>query len=201
MSGDQLPQIEYSFLHPPQETDASPKASVSNRLDVSGNKTVIEARQVEHIIKRHGENGTADKSMRDINDVGRIKYVLDNYDSVLESGRSEAYSTNKANGKRGTAKTVVFEKAVNGTYYVVEAVPDTAANTTHIVSAYMSKKGAKKAAPSSVTGKESPRATPKHARRVATGGTVSQIDADVNTSRECEESLPQSATLTAPSEV
>lgn len=149
-------------------------------VDVSGNKTVIEARQVEHIIKRHGENGTADKSMRDINDVGRIQYVLDNYDSVLESGRSEAYSTNKANGKRGTAKTVVFEKAVNGTYYVVEAVPDTAANTTHIVSAYMSKKGAKKAAPLSVTGKESPRATPKHARRVAADDNVSQIDADVN---------------------
>lgn len=149
-------------------------------VDVSGNKTVIEARQVEHIIKRHGENGTADKSMRDINDVGRIQYVLDNYDSVLESGRSEAYSTNKANGKRGTAKTVVFEKAVNGTYYVVEAVPDTAANTTYIVSAYMSKKGAKKAAPSSVTGKESPRATPKHARRVAADDNVSQIDADVN---------------------
>ena len=139
--------------------------------------------------------------MQDINDMGRIQYVLDNYDSVLESGRSEAYSTNKANVKRGTAKTVVFEKAVNGTYYVVEAVPDTAANTTYIVSAYMSKKGAKKAALSSVTGKESPRATPKHARRVAADDNVSQIDADVNTSRECEESLPQSATPTAPSEV
>lgn len=153
-------------------------------VDVSGNKTVIEARQVEHIIKRHGKNGNADKSMRDTNDLGRIQYVLDNYDSVSDGGRSEAYSTNKPNGKRGAAKTVVFEKAVNGTYYVVEAVPDTAKKTTYIVSAYMSKNGAKKTAPSSVTGKESPRATPEHARRVAVDDTVSQETADVNPRNE-----------------
>lgn len=153
-------------------------------VDVSGNKTVIEARQIEHIIKRHGKNGNADKSMRDMNDLGRIQYVLDNYDSVSDGGRSEAYSTNKPNGKRGTAKTVVFEKAVNGTYYVVEAVPDTAAKTTYIVSAYMSKNGAKKTAPSSVTGKESPRATPEHTRRVAVGDTVSQQTEKVNPRNE-----------------
>ena len=57
------------------------------------------------------------------------------------------HSTNKPNGKRGTAKTVVFEKAVNGTYYVIEAVPDTAKKTNFIVSAYMSKNGAKKQPP------------------------------------------------------
>ena len=151
-------------------------------VDVSGNKTVIEARQVEHIIKRHGENGTADKSMRDINDVGRIQYVLDNYDSVSDGGRSSSYTTNKQNGEKGTAKTVVFEKAVNGTYYVVEAAPDTAAKTTYIVSAYMSKMGAKKAAPSSVFGNNAPSDTSETARRVAADDNVSQIDADVNTS-------------------
>ena len=32
-----------------------------------------------------------------------------------------------------------FSKAVNGTYYVVEAVPDTSKRTTYIVSAYMTK--------------------------------------------------------------
>ena len=122
--------------------------------------------------------------MRDINDIGRIQYVLDNYDSPKDGGAAGSYVTVKPNGKRGTAKTVVFEKAVNGTYYVVEAVPDTAAKTTYIVSAYMSKNGAKKTAPSSVTGKESPRATPEHARRVAVGDTVSQETADVNPRNE-----------------
>ena len=45
------------------------------------------------------------------------------------------------------ARTVVFEIAENGTYYVIEAVPDTAKKTNLIVSAYMLKKGAKKQPP------------------------------------------------------
>lgn len=63
--------------------------------------------------------------MRDLNDLGRIQYVLDNYDRVYYGGRTSAYTTVKQNGYTGQAKTVVFEKAVDGTYYVVEAVPDT----------------------------------------------------------------------------
>ncbi len=152
-------------------------------VDVSGNKTVIEARQVAHILKDHGENGLTDQTMRDVNDIGRIQYVLDNYDSPKDGGVTEAYVTVKQNGKHGRAHTVVFEKAVNGTYYVIEAVPDTAKKTTYIVSAYMSKSGAKKTAPSSVTGK-SPRDTPQHAARVAVGDTVSQETADVNPRNE-----------------
>lgn len=116
-------------------------------VDVSGNKTVIEARQVAHILKDHGENGLADQTMRDINDIGRIQWVIDNYDSSKDGGVTEAYVTVKQNGKHGRAHTVVFEKAVNGTYYVIEAVPDTAKKTTYIVSAYMSKSGAKKNSP------------------------------------------------------
>lgn len=34
----------------------------------------------------------------------------------------------------------MFSKAVNGTNYVVEAVPDTTKHTTYIVTAYMEKK-------------------------------------------------------------
>ena len=93
----------------------------------------------EHILRRHGENGEADHSMRDINDIGRIQYVIDNYDSVVDGRTTKAYVTPKANGRNGLAKTVKFSKAVNGTYYVVEAVPDTAKHTTYIVSAYMTK--------------------------------------------------------------
>lgn len=152
-------------------------------VDVSGNKTVIEARQVAHILKDHGENGLTDQTMRDVNDIGRIQYVLDNYDSPKDGGATEAYVTVKPNGKHGRAHTVVFEKAVNGTYYVIEAVPDTAKKTTYIVSAYMSKSGAKKTAPSSVTGK-SPRDTPQHAARVAVSNTISQEAADVNPRNE-----------------
>lgn len=109
-------------------------------VDVSGNKTAIEPRTVEHILRRHGENGRANNSMSDTGDIARMQYVLDNYDSIEEGGRSSAYQTVKPNGKPGQAKTVVFSKAVDGTYYVVEAVPDTKAKTVFIVSAYLSNK-------------------------------------------------------------
>lgn len=111
-------------------------------VDTTGNKTVIEPRIVEHILKRHGENGSADSSMRDINDIARIQYVLDNYDDISYGGKSGAYRTAKPNGRAGQADTVIFSKAVNGTYYVVEATPDTKAKTVFVTSAYMSKKNA-----------------------------------------------------------
>ena len=111
-------------------------------VDTTGNKTVIEPRIVEHILKRHGENGSVDSSMRDINDIARIQYVLDNYDDISYGGKSGAYRTAKPNGRAGQADTVLFSKAVNGTYYVVEATPDTKAKTVFVTSAYMSKKNA-----------------------------------------------------------
>ena len=107
-------------------------------VDTAGNQTVLESRMAEHILRRHGENGEADHSMRDINDIGRIQYVIDNYDSVVDGGTTQSYVTN-VDGKNRPAKTVLFSKAVNGTYYVVEAVPDTTKHTTYIVTAYMTK--------------------------------------------------------------
>ena len=66
-------------------------------VDTRGSSTKIEARMVDHILKDHGENGKADRSMRDINDIARIQYVLDNYDSAEDGGSSKAYQTVKQN--------------------------------------------------------------------------------------------------------
>lgn len=109
-------------------------------VDASGFKTVLEQRMAEHIYKEHGPEGTTDQSMANLNDIGRIQYVLDNYDTMRQGGRSPSYTTMKPNGKPGTAQTVVYEKAVDGKYYVVEAVPDTKAKTAFVVSAYMQKR-------------------------------------------------------------
>lgn len=108
-------------------------------VDTTGFQTVMEQRMAEHIYAEHGPNGTTDHSMADLNDIGRIQYVLDNYDAAKEGGTVGSYTTIKPNGKPGLAKAVVFEKEINGTYYVVEAVPDTKAKTTYVVSAYLSK--------------------------------------------------------------
>lgn len=104
-------------------------------VNTYGFKTAIEPRAVQHIVNRHGANGQADQSMADSADIARVQYVLDNYDNVEYSGRSEAYTTNE-NGRSKTAKTVTFTKKIDGHYYVVEAVPDTKAKTAYVVSAY-----------------------------------------------------------------
>lgn len=114
-------------------------------IDVRGFKITIEPRIVEHIIRDHGENGLADHSMADTNDIARIQYVLNNYDTVVDGGTSSAYTEPKPNypGKNRKAKTVVFEKKIDGFYYVVEAVPVTKAKTAYVTSAYINtnKKG------------------------------------------------------------
>lgn len=111
-------------------------------VDTTGYTHEIKGSAITHIQKRHGENGTADQTMRDINDIARIPYVLENYDSVeplsAEDGDAEV-TTSYNNSDNTLAPMVRFSKKVNGTYYVVEAVPDSKAKVLGIVSAYMLK--------------------------------------------------------------
>ena len=109
-------------------------------IDVSGYASVIEARQIKHIMARHGENGIADNSMRNDEDIARLKFVIDNYDDAFYGGTSSAYTTIKQNGKPRQADTVVFAKKINGTYFVVQAVPETKRKKLFIVSAFISNK-------------------------------------------------------------
>ena len=51
-------------------------------LDVSGYKNTIDGDAIDHIDRRHGANGEANRSMADINDYGRIGCVLDNFDTA-----------------------------------------------------------------------------------------------------------------------
>ena len=50
--------------------------------DYQGYTNAINSNAIKHIQKRHGNGGEADSSMKHIEDIGRIGYVLDNYDSV-----------------------------------------------------------------------------------------------------------------------
>ena len=124
-----------------------PVAQVSRRMadtiktltgmDVSDNTIVLDKNGVEHINRRHGKQGKADKSMANSEDVGRIKYVLEHFDgATLEPTFAKGYS--RKNGK--PAPKVVFYKKINGTYYVVEAASDANTKKNYIVSAYINKK-------------------------------------------------------------
>jgi hypothetical protein len=114
-------------------------------VDVTGYKHSINGGAIQHIENRHGVNGIADKSMADINDYGRIKYVLDNYDEVtlLHNVKGEpAVSTGHLGSDGKPSLMIRYKKRVNGNFYVVEAVPSAKTKTLHIVTTY--KKESKK---------------------------------------------------------
>lgn len=105
-------------------------------FDVLGFKNIIEPSEIRHIIKEHGENGTSDKSMRDLHDLEKISYVIENWDRV-ELGKGSKKYKNKDNSK---AKTIVIQKKIEDNYYyVVEAVPNNARKNIYVVSAYINK--------------------------------------------------------------
>lgn len=96
-------------------------------IDVTGYTNNIDSNSINHINKRHGTNGKADKSMSDPNDIARMGYILENYDSadllVDDNGipiLSKAYL-----GKDGLPTPfIVFTKKVDGKYYAVVAVAE-----------------------------------------------------------------------------
>lgn len=100
-------------------------------LDKVGDYTMLDNNGVMHITNRHaGGDGSAD--------VARAAYVLNNFDDAyLAKDRADGYMT--SNGKR--APIVLFEKKIDGSHIVVEAVCDTKKNKNFIVSEYLSKNG------------------------------------------------------------
>lgn len=118
--------------------DAIERIKALTGVDTTGFKTAIEDRFVKHIDAQHGKDGAANRSMFKDEDWERISYVLNNFDNINFGGRSSAYSTNKKNGFSAQAKTVIYSKAINGTFYVVEAVPDTKRRCVVVTSAYTS---------------------------------------------------------------
>ena len=117
------PVAEQKNTAPEQAVIDEYQAAVDDKLVIRDNKG---AKMERYSLKPVTER-TANHSMRDIHDIARLQYVLDHYDTASYGGRTQAYQTVKPNGRPGQADTVVFSKAVNGTYYVVEAVPVTKA--------------------------------------------------------------------------
>lgn len=109
-------------------------------INVDGFRIAIEARQIEHILNRHGIEGSADHSMAAVSDISKIEYTLSTPDNIKPAGKTQAY-TYMRSGKNRTADTVIYEKGIGErTYYAVQAVADTKAKTLYIVTAFIQKK-------------------------------------------------------------
>ncbi len=127
--------------------DVAQKIKPITGQDFTGYKIAIEARQIEHIIIDHGENGQSDHSMADDNDIAKMLYAIASPDNVSDGGTTRAYF-HMVNGKNRPAKTALYERSVGDkSYYVVQTAVDTKKKTLHIVSAFIGKSGYKRGAP------------------------------------------------------
>jgi len=108
-------------------------------IDVSGYTHSINGSSVTHIEKRHGVNGAHDNSMAFAEDVARVEFILKNYDSVnaLLTEDFRRFPRVWKNSDGTPSQMIKYEKQLNGTYYVVEAIPDTKRKALQIVSVYI----------------------------------------------------------------
>lgn len=156
-------------------------------INPTGWQLNLEPRMVKHIWERHGENGQADNSMKNTADIARIQYVIDNPDTVERTDNSKAYREPHPylDGKTRAAKSVLISKKVNGTYYVVEAIPDTEKKTAFIVSAFMTKNKKEEFQPADTAAeKRTPGATSDTMSGISAFGTSS--DKPVSTTDNTE---------------
>lgn len=108
-------------------------------LDKVGDYTLLDNNGVQHITNRHaGGDGSADATMKNSADVARAAYVLNNFDNAyLGTRKAEGYFDSRS--KR--APIVIFEKKIDGSHIIVEAVTDTKQGKNYIISEYLSSVG------------------------------------------------------------
>lgn len=118
-----------------------------NRLlngDYSGYSNAINSNTIKHIDKRHGLEGIADTSMSLAEDIARVGYILDNYDTVeiLKDNKGNIIRSREfltANGEQ--APILLYKKQIDGTYYTAQAVVDGRYKKNWVLTAYLNKEG------------------------------------------------------------
>lgn len=164
-------------------------------IDATGYRHSIDGNALQHIEKRHGKNGEADHSMANENDIARISYVLDNYDSVkplLNADGSQKLSSMFNNADNTPAPLVLYAKQIDGTYYAVEAAPDSSAHELRIVSAYMTNKNSGSAGKVLNMPPSGPQLTSEVPHRANASTTADSIPATgENVNSKIRETLPE----------
>lgn len=110
-------------------------------LDTEGWTIELRGNRAKHIFKRHGGSGKQDKSLADSNDVGRINYVIQHFDSVdfcLDKHGNKVLS-GEYQDKNGPSPVLETRMRIDGTFAVQEAVPDSRWKKIYIVSARIEK--------------------------------------------------------------
>jgi hypothetical protein len=110
-------------------------------IDVSGYTHNINTYGVQHLLNRHGEKGAQDKTMSLEDDIARVGWVLENYDSVelLTKDGQQVYSSEFKDKNGQGVPQIRFIKKIDGSYYVVEAACENEYKKLWVQSAYLTK--------------------------------------------------------------
>lgn len=128
-------------------------------IDTTDFEHIIGKNDIEHINRRHGKSGRHDTTMADVNDIGRLEYVVDNADAIyrtLDEKGNLRFSDGYIDQYGEKVPLITFEKQVDGHVYVVEAVIDAKYGKMRVVTTYMNKVGGiKKESPRTVSASDS----------------------------------------------
>lgn len=105
--------------------------------EVHGFEHAISCSNIRHIDIKHGIKGKSNQSMREIADLGRLAYVLNNYDYIAGDGE-KIYGVLDKHGE--PADLIKYVKRINGYIITAEAVTDSPnKKTLYIRSVYKAK--------------------------------------------------------------
>lgn len=149
-------------------------------IDVTGWRVELSADRMRHAIKRHGKNGSADRTMSNYEDFSLIPKVQEEFTDIRLTENTNTYR----DGNGNFSKTVLLTmKDGNGYVHVAEAIPDTKKRTIQIVSAYKSQKYLdKKNTPYSVLNgmKNSPKLHVQNAAKLGVNNKVARNKKKIN---------------------
>ena len=110
---------------------------------IEADKNTLSVYEIYHVEKRHGKNGSADKSMKMLDDYGGIVDTLYDFDTVDFCRKCDGSidTTRAALYKGKPAPLIKFCKVIDGkNSYVVEAVVDGKTKELKVMSSYKTKK-------------------------------------------------------------
>ena len=132
-SGEKIEPYEVKVIDDRMAADLKAITGMKSK----GRRVLLTNSSFEHIDNRHGLNGIENRSMADDNSLGRIKYVLDNYDEAFKPNPKDSTTSALNTSANKPDPKAVFTKKIDGQYYVVVATSDTKKGNDLIVSAYI----------------------------------------------------------------
>ena len=127
---DKLNYITIAFL--PKKAELEIERLTGKK--VTGSRVVLDINGIKHIEKRHGKEGKQDHSMKNIEDIARMGYVILNFDKIIYEGVT---TTGYLDENGEPSPMIKIEKKIDGTYYIVEAVNSSKRKRNYVITAYI----------------------------------------------------------------